>query len=200
MSYSANEGSRHSGAPIELYRFVIGGGVKRSEVTGGDTAVVTDGLEYADQAAAEAAGWTVTDTLGDSAWEFGATDQVYAGTKSVKANMQGTGVLAGSGALKMTKTFDTGDGLSPNTVYLVTVRGRQDQRSSFDVHSRLIVSGATGGPSNAAITSENTWEQLVVPAMSNPSGELTVTLQRQHPFVTQTRAVYFDARVYEAAA
>ena len=123
-------------------------------VPGVDAATtVTEGFEYATSGAMTTAGWTLTDTLGTGSITVGATDQVDAGTYSLKMATTGSGALAGSGVLRATRTFDTGDGLVAGTTYRVTVRGRMDARDWFDVQSTLRVTGVDGTVEAAITTS-----------------------------------------------
>jgi hypothetical protein len=105
--------------------------------------LVTDGWEYADQAAAESAGWVFSNTLTGASLTVGATDQFYSGSRSLKFTTTGSGALAGSGALRATKVFDGSDGVLPNTTYRVTVRARLSARSWYDADHRYL--GAADG-------------------------------------------------------
>lgn len=122
-----------------------------------DAAVVTEGWEYANQAAAEAAGWVFADTLDTGSITVGATDQVFAGSRSLKMQTTGSGSLAEFGALRVSKVYDTSDGLIAGAPYRVSIRGRMDTRSWFDVHSKMRVNGETD-----AIQTEGEWQLLTV--------------------------------------
>ncbi len=147
----------------------------------------TDGWEYANQAAAEAAGWVFTDTLGDGSITVGAADQVHGGTRSLKMSTTGGGGLSGTGSLTAVKTYDSGDGIVADTLYTVTVYARASARSPFDVHTRLIVNGV-----EARNTTAGSFNPLTVTVRSSATATLAVTLYRSHAFVTQTRDVWFD--------
>jgi hypothetical protein len=166
-------------------------GVQESE--GGAVSSGSDGLEYASQGAAEAAGWTVTDTIGNGngEWSFGATDQVVQGSMSLKGRLINFGG-SGAGALRMSKTFDSGDGITANTAYTVTVQGRLNARSGFDAHKRLRAIGATTQTVALGDAAINAWQTLDVTVNSTAGAELTVELEAAHAFIKQDRTVWFD--------
>lgn len=188
MSYGTNESGVQSAQPVELYKFAL------TDVTApSGTVVASDSFEYADQSAMTAGGWTIADTLSDSAWVFGATDQVYTGSKSLKAAMTGTGGLSGSGNLSARRVFGTGDGLAPNTQYVVNIRGRMNVHSSYDAQKWLIVNDDINHyVDQLGEASEGAWERLQVIATSDGSGNLPVEIRCAHAFVTQTRSIWWD--------
>jgi hypothetical protein len=153
--------------------------------------LVSEGWEYANQAAAEAAGWVFTDTMAGGTITTGATDQVQAGTYSLK--MATTAGLGAGGLLRVAKTYDSGDGIAADTLYRVTVYARQDARAWYDVHSRMYVNGT-----ERSIQTTDAFATLVVDVRSSAAGTLAVMLQREHAFLTETINVWWDALTIES--
>lgn len=157
-----------------------------------DGIVVTDGLEYEDQAEAEANGWVFEDQLGDSNWQVGATDFVYEGTRCFKAVMNGDGSLAGSSWLRASKIFGPGHGLVADEAYTVTARMRLNAKSGFDVHKKIVVEGTIINDDAASSAAIGAFELLNGSVTSTPGAIVIVRFQLQHSFVRQVRQIWMD--------
>ncbi len=155
--------------------------------TGG---TISDGWEYANIGAAQAAGWSFIDTMTDGVTTVGAADQVHGGTKSLKFAVTGNNRYDFSGhQMSATKVYDSGDGIAANTAYTVSVWVRANARQWYDRNSQLVVNGVAANFAGAA----NAWTQISVTANSSATAELSVTLKRTNPFfISKTSTVWFD--------
>lgn len=154
--------------------------------------VVTDDLEYEEQAEAEAAGWVFEDTLGDSSIIVGETAPVHSGSRCFHFDMNGDGSLAGGGYIRATRIFGAGHGLIAGEQYEGSVWGRCNTRSSFDAQKRLIVIGTTSLDDKLSNASIGAFEFLHRTVESTPGATVTVQLMCQHSFVRQVRDIWFD--------
>lgn len=142
---------------------------------GGDCSTVSsDGMEYADIAAATAAGWAFTNTSTTAQWAMAASP-THGGSKSLAVQITSGSSI--NGVLEATRTFGTGDGLSPNTHYTVKVWGYMGFRPWYDSESKLFVNGSSDAITGF-ISNQGVWIQLVCRGISDSAGNLVVKLRR----------------------
>jgi hypothetical protein len=134
-----------------------------------DAVVATDGFEYADVAALDAA-WPETDTMGaDSTWTV-STTVLDSGVRAAELIILGT-LGAGENCYR-SRTFT---GLAPSTAHTVSLRvwlNYEEQGSTGIAFGLEVVGGTAGyieehGPINA-------WRTVTATGTTNGSGELTV--------------------------
>lgn len=107
MTYGTNEAGVQTAQPVELYQFTL----TDANAPTGDP-VTSDTLQYADQAAMEAGGWTVLDADAEWSWAWN-TGHAIAGS-GLSSSMKGYRAAGFGGATRenitLTRTFSVGAG------------------------------------------------------------------------------------------
>jgi hypothetical protein len=151
--------------------------------------VATDGFEYADLAALDAA-WPETDTLGAiSAWGM-VTTVIDSGTKSAQLLVDGTPSATGQSSYR-TRTFTGLPASEPCTVTLRCWLNREAASSLGIAFGVQVVGGTEAYIAGDGIVSE--WRTLTATGTSNGSGELTLRIGAFDAFVSDyDRVARFD--------
>lgn len=167
---------------------------------GGSGLVVHESFEdYDNLTDMEDNDWTFIDEMvpggaaGDGFMSVGTDPDAYDGTKTFKMTTSGAGPLAPGSRLRATKIFGGAHGLLADEPYVISARGKMDIKSSFDVHSRLSVAGAT--TEIRAITGAGIGAFMIVGPVAVTStalAQLTIYLERTNAFVVQNRQIWWD--------
>jgi hypothetical protein len=163
------------------------------------TLVASDGFEYADLAALNAV-WPETDTLGAlSTWSI-ETTEVQEGTYAAEITVEGT-ATAGQESVR-TRTFT---GLTPDATHRLEIGVWLNEEFGANVGADLRFGIRVVGQGEAFVLTPGAgatiaaWTQLVLVAVADGSGELTVEIGAFHASATpHARLARFDdLRIYE---